>query len=44
MCAKTTIGVLALLPLRSSFEPFELLVAELAEAAGLEVDDVDQAR
>ena len=43
MWANTTIGVEAERPFTSCFEPFELLVAEIAEPAGLEVDDVDQA-
>ena len=44
MCAKTTIGVLeAERPLRSLLQPFELVVAEIAQAAGLEVDHVDEA-
>ena len=43
MCAKTTIGVLADLALQIVFEPRELLGAEIAEAAGLEIDDIDQA-
>ena len=31
------------LALQIVLEPFELLVAEIAEAAGLEIDDVDEA-
>ena len=43
MCAKTTIGVRRRAALEVVFEPVELLVAEIAEAAGFQVHDVDQA-
>ena len=43
MWAKTTIGVDADAALDVVLEPVELLVAEIAEPAGLEVDDVDEA-
>ena len=42
MWAKTTIGVDDERPARSAFEPLELLGAEVAHAAGLQVGDVDQ--
>ena len=41
--ANTTIGVDFERALEVVLEPFELLGAEIAEAAGLEVDDVDEA-
>ena len=43
MWAKTTIGVRCRAALQVVLQPLELLGAELAEAAGLEVHDVDQA-
>ena len=43
MCANTTIGVLLLRRLTSLLEPFELLVAERAQAASFEIDDVHEA-
>ena len=43
MCAKTTIGVRGRAALQIVLQPFELLGAEIAEAAGLEIDDVDEA-
>ena len=43
MCAKTTIGVDAGAALEVVLQPFELLVAEIAQAAGLEIDHVDEA-
>ena len=42
MWAKTTIGVEAERPFRVVREPGELLVADIAEPAGLEIDDVDE--
>jgi hypothetical protein len=41
MWAKTTIGVDAA-PLEVAFEPFELVVAEITQGAGLEINDVDE--
>ena len=43
MCANTTIGVDGCLRLQVVGEPGELLGAEIAHAAGLEIDDVDEA-
>jgi len=42
MWVKTTIGVLEDLSLRSSASPGELVGSEPSEAAGLEVDHVDE--
>ena len=43
MCANTTIGVECGATLQVVREPRELLSAEIAEPAGLEIDDIDQA-
>ena len=42
MCAKTTIGVLDGRPFDVLLQPLELLGAEIAEAAGLEIHDVHE--
>ena len=43
MCAKTTIGVDAAERPQVVFQPLELLVAQKAKSAGLEVGNVDEA-
>ena len=43
MCANTTIGVLERSMLQVRADPSELLVAQSAETARLELQDVDQA-
>ena len=43
MCAKTTIGVESLERPQVVFQPLELIVAEKAKPAGLQIDDVDEA-
>ncbi len=43
MCANTTIGVEAETAFDVVFKPRKLIGAEIAEAAGFEIDDVDQA-